>query len=884
MKRFLNIQGLSPNIVKGLFYIILFVIPVLIIFRTIFFGGLLAGGDAPFFYKQGLKELVTEPQGWTQREVNFGGVNTLLWLSPLTFLYGVLGSFLNMGNGLAVRVVFYLPTILLSVAGFCFFARYLKFSGVTVFFGSLFYVINTYLILLVDGGQVGVALSYGIFPFTVLFLKKLFDTPKIGIFFIALAVLFLETVADPRVALISLLTIFIWVIIESLINKDYKKLGKIAWYLPLVLILSGLNLFWIYPLLKNGSENGFASQSVNFTSLLSSLFVFQPNFPGNQFGKINPPPFYFALLPILIFLNFFYKERKKMLTTFLCLILLFIFLAKGGNPPFGAWYDLMVSKIPFGSSFRDSSKFFIPLILYGALLIGNSIEFIYKNISKVLLKRLFLFAVYLYVLFLVFPALAGKLNFVLSRRITNTDSNKIYENINGKPGFFRTAWFSEVEPTSFESFEKPSIDGKDLVGTFPFRSMNASEDVFNFVNNPNFVDWFRVLSIKYLFLSGNPRDLTPSPEDQKNWESTKEIIEKHKGLTKLNWGTTYPAYEIDNISSHAYVVDSLVGVVGPMSEDKKIQLMPSVYFEDEKFDPKLLQDKSPDSLKIFFNNKEQIDLTMSFLKKFFKSTNQAPHNQWATYSTDKYLKAKYELLIRGVTLKDLDYGKGMSMSTQSDESLVVPLVASASADYVYVVRSMSATSSANLKITLDGDSQNIKSKKLDFGWHIFGPFKLDEGLHNMTIQNKGGLQVVNVVALIPNSDFSEATKLSKTFIEHFGVVTKEKITTNIQRPVELFGKNNFNYKFDVPSKGYWLVLTDRYSPYWKLRKGMQYFESIPVYAMINGFYLEPNWSDVGIQFLGQDTVRWGVYASVCLILLTLLVYLWLIPEKNERKY
>src|SRR5688572_9838953 len=112
------LQKIKAKLSKRLSWLLCFLFvatPVIIDFKNIFFSGPLAGGDALFFYKEGLMELITEPLSWSGREVNFGGVNSLLWLSPLTALYGLLGAMLNLGNDLAVRIVFYFPAIAFSL-------------------------------------------------------------------------------------------------------------------------------------------------------------------------------------------------------------------------------------------------------------------------------------------------------------------------------------------------------------------------------------------------------------------------------------------------------------------------------------------------------------------------------------------------------------------------------------------------------------------------------------------------------------------------------------------------------------------------------------------------------------------------------------------------
>ncbi len=42
-------------------------------------------------------------------------------------------------------------------------------------------------------------------------------------------------------------------------------------------------------------------------------------------------------------------------------------------------------------------------------------------------------------------------------------------------------------------------------------------------------------------------------------------------------------------------------------------------------------------------------------------------NEWARYTSDDYLMWKYQLLIRGVDLKEFDFNSGIAFSTEEGE-------------------------------------------------------------------------------------------------------------------------------------------------------------------------------------------------------------------------
>lgn len=804
-------KSLFTKIGKFVFLALLFLVPIFFVFKNLFFGNHLVGGDAPFFYNDGLNNLLKEPLTWTERGSNFGGVNLILWISPLMWLYGFLGSILRLGNGFAIRIIFFVPSVVLTILGPYLLTKYLRFSRTVSFFASLFYLFNTYFILLIDGGQVGVALAYAIFPISLLGLQKLIDNPNKKSFFSGLSFLFLCGLADPRIAIICVITIIIW---------NIKNIRNLLPLIPLLMAWIGLYAYWILPLVKISSlGNTSSTLNVNFVSLLHSLFLFQPHWPGNEFGKISYPSFYFSLLPILIFSN----RNTRLIFSFLVLAV------------FATGLNGIVDHLPFGFAFRDASKFFMPLMLFGGILIGSTIE----SISNKIKNPLFLILSYIFILFLIWPALSGKMNLLLSRKDLDLDDQKIANMLENQGGEFRTVWFTQRSPMSYESYGKPALDGRNLAGFRPIASVNASEDVFNFLNNPKFIDWFKVLGIKYIFLNGDPRNITPNETDVKNWNTITSLFEKTPGIFKLNWGLSYPAYEVPNPLSKFYFVDKLIAVVG----DDLTDTTPTVYFEDGKWDPNILMDKDPDSIRIFFNGGETNDLVMSFLQKHFRSSSQNRNSQWAVYGTGDYLKYKYELLIRNFKFKDFDYGKGLAFSTKQGEKIGFIFDVPKDGDYVVAVRSA------------EKDNKHLK-------WN-FENRNLKKGKFTYEIVNQSDLKILNTIALISKEDFENAQRKSNELIDRFGIIKSEELNNFHLTNLNYQTVETLKYKIDVVGSG-WVVFTQNYNSLWG--------DSLPVYSMVNGFYSRGIQPDFLISFDGQIYFRWGVVISLFSVIVLAIIY------------
>lgn len=828
------------------FFIIGLLIPTVIVFKSIFLPGPLAWGDAPHFYGNELTELVSpEPYAWTLRGENFGGIDPRTYIFPYLFLYGILGGLV--GNDLAIRIIFYVPAIVLSLATPILLTRYLKFSRKVSFFASLIYILNTYFILLVDGGQVGVALAYGLFPLTLLFLKKLIDQPKYFNFWFALFCSFLLTITDPRVSAVSLLTIFFWASLE-------RNWANLKYLVLLGFALAGLSSYWFIPLFKlGGGAINLGISKLQLVSLLDTLTLFNPHFPGNVFGQVTEPAFYFLALPIVIALSFWIKPKRKDFVLAL-IFLLFAFLSKGSTPPLGRYYDFL-TRLPFGFAFRDATKFMFPTILVAGILVGKTAERIKS--------KFFVFALWAYVIFLISPAITGKLNFVLSNRKWSSDYQKILTNLQMIPGEFRVAWFPERHPMTYETKKIQAIDAKVLADTLPFGQMNTgSFDRFNFLHNSASTLWFENLGIKYLIFSGSPRVVLLNQDEKQNWDDLLGRVATISGLVKKDWSNEISVYEVRNIKPPLYASTTMYAVVGgPLNIP-----IPAVYFEDGNFKPHLLEGIDSESVKVVFSEgKNELDLAMSFLKEFFVGSSQARESQWSVYSPADYLTYKYQLLIRDYKFKDFDYGRGVAISTQRGEKIKFDLEAPESGNYVLVVRK----------------SEDDKPLK----WDVSETRFYKKGWHEVIVENQKELTVLNVVALIPQEEFVKANNLAVTFVTYFGSFEVENFgsvaESNLVYDFNFERLSPFRYRVEAPKRGYWIIFTNTYNPGWKLMQGKLPWESVPVYSMVNGFYIKSDWTQTEIVFDGQKQVRFGMWGTVVSLLFLVIIFLWFLP-KNEK--
>ncbi len=785
-------------------------VPSLFVFTSFFKALPLAWGDAPFYYPEGLRELTGGLTVWGERGDNFGDKNLALWLSPLMALYGSLNKFFGLGNDTIVRILFYFPSVIFAGLGSYFLARYFKLSKIGQFFSSLVYLLNTYFLLLIDGGQVGISLSYGIFPFTVLFWLRFFDNLSVKRFFMALVASLALSLTDPRVAIISFLFIFLWQVAIAFLEKKAGYIKNLVWPIVAGFLLIPLNMYWLLPLIKGGS--GGVSTSVTnlqLSSLLNSLLMFSPHWPSNLFGKVNPPYFYFVLIPVFIFGVFLFKKTKRENYVLGFIFLFFAFIAKGTTPPLGNWYEQIISSIPFGSIFRDSTKFFVPMTLTAGILIGQTIDSVLTIFDNKIVKNLLFGFCYFYLMFLIFPAISGKMNFNLSTRSDNPDYKIIYEHLKKENGSFRTLWFNEKPQTAFETSEKPALSANQLTSFRPFASMNEGEDPYNFLNNSESVDWLKNFGVRYIILSGDPRNIFPSEKDIENWQEEIGLISGTHGLVEENWGTKTPVFRIDGQKSEKYPVKKITLVIGSdLSPRSKVPA--AVYPEDGKFDPNILKDLSPGSYEVMMNGGNRTDFVMSFLQKYFKSPDEASNSEWATFTSSQYLKYKYELLIRGIKFRDFDYGRGVAFSSKPGEKIKFIFNIPLEGNYIIAKR---AANLQTQKLTWEFEEKTLKA----------GDFEL-------AVENKSGLTVINTVAVFPAPEFSESMELA------------EKLISSTEPPA---GNN-------------WIIHTQNFDKDWIAEPvGIH----VPVFSMINGYYTGPA-PEVNLRYEAEKNLELGSKISL----------------------
>lgn len=871
------------------------VLVVLLTFKAIFSNGPAVWGDAPYFYPESFRIFFAEPLVWESRG-KLGVVNDLYFLYPIMLVYRYLGAFWGLGNDVIIRLLFYFPALFFAFLGPFKFSRYLGFSALVSFFASLIYLINTYFILILDGGQIGVVLAYGLFPIALLNLLRLKKYQTLSQFFISLASFLMIIAADVRFAVIAVLATIFWLGFER--SSPSKKFSIKHLKIPALFTISTLAIgsYWILPLfvLEPTTGSGVRSELL-LINILHPLLLFSPHWPFNEFGKISPPYWFFGGVPILVFLNLFFKKKWYTLALIIN-FLLFVFLAKGDTGFLGGAYAWLVDNVPMGGAFRDSTKFFAPLLLYTGILIGLSVENLSRLFKKTPISFLITALIFGYLVFLASPAITGNMNGVLAKREFPQDIKITTELISNEKNFLRTVWFPERHPLSYQTEDMPALDARVLVDLRPFASINTGiSDRFNFLHNKQYLEWLDILGVKYMIFSGDTHKVLPDREKEDDWSRLLNLAKEDEGLSQVSLGTSFSVYQTKHQKPRIFTVDKIFAVLGgddiyqklfDLNEKFSIGDQGFVFLDDGKFNPRSLGSIASESAVLLLNDKEKLDLALSLLSDFFVSPSSNLNSQWAVRSTEEYLKWKFEFLVNNLKSSEFDYGKGIAFSSIPNEKLNFNLDVKEEADYILAVRHMAATGSNNLQLSINNHEEEIPSNTSGtFSWFI-KEVRLHSGIQSLVIKNTGGFQVVNVVALIPRQKWEEAGKFSEAIINKFPVVNTntnhwfdDPVLFSEWQGVDYQMENPSEYNISAPKGSNWLVFTDSYHPSWILKSGSE-VSSQPFYSTVNGFYIGESALDGRLTFKEHQKVLFGVYVSLfsALIIFGILVILIL------RKY
>ncbi|MBI2028476.1 MAG: hypothetical protein HYT07_02590 [Candidatus Levybacteria bacterium] len=459
----------KTNLILILVVILLVYYPWFLINRT------LASGDWPYLFKETI-------QGFS-----FFPDPSFLWLGPyyqITSKFFV--EYLNISWEITERVFWFWMFLGISF----FSSRYLskiilrnsKFNLLT----TLIFLTNSYILMVVGGGQMGVALGYSLSPMVfgkfILLLQR-FSFPNLVSSSLILA---LQVMFDPRIAYITGIGLALFAIFSLIFSEKKHSIIKsvLAYFFISSIVVFILNYYWIL----SGVSKDLSGSTVNalkylsFGSFSQSISLLHPNWPENIFGKIYFMRPEFIVLPVFAYFSLFFLNIRKLnkeILFFAFLGIIGAFLSKGVSEPFGVLYQWAFSNIPLFFLFRDPTKFYILVVLSYSILIPFALEKIggrFPNLSWVI------FIVFWLVL--ISPAFSGKLSGTFKPNFVPSEYSEFKNFLNNDTKYSNVLWMPTHSPFSFFSNTHPIL-GASYLGDMLFAEKSDFQKLKKIMNDNN---------------------------------------------------------------------------------------------------------------------------------------------------------------------------------------------------------------------------------------------------------------------------------------------------------------------------------------------------------------------------------------------------------------
>lgn len=423
-------------------------ISIILVYGRWLLPGTLSSGDWPYLYRENIEEFSWFPQ------------SEYVWLAPFYQIPSkILVQYAGIPWEVVERLVWFIPFLILSI-----FSSY-KLTRSPL--GVLVYALNPYILMVVGGGQMGVAMAYALAPLSFKFLKELKILKSKEVIWTSL-LFSLQTMLDPRLSVITLFAVFIYV--------SFVRTKSIALLVIPAICSILINAYWIIPVLNGTSkifsgltQGNFSPESLQFLSFADfprTLSLLHPNWPENIFGKVYFMEPVFLLIPLVSFSILLFKKVDRNIVALATIALIGAFLSKGTNEPFGVVYSYLYALIPGFSIFRDPTKFYLLTILAYAILVPLSL----KSISTIPYKKRpvphlqFIVSSFFTVFFLLLikPALFGELTGTFKTRQVPVEYGELKTLLVTEKEPFAVLWVPARQRFGFKSTIHPAIESGQL--------------------------------------------------------------------------------------------------------------------------------------------------------------------------------------------------------------------------------------------------------------------------------------------------------------------------------------------------------------------------------------------------------------------------------------
>lgn len=675
--------------------------------------------------------------------------------------------------------------------------------------GSLFFAYNIWSILRIAHWHLWI--GYSLMPLFFVSTYLSFKSPKNLKYILCSVFLWAFASMTPHMMVfygIMFTAIFLFFLFRILVTKQRKRV-QIQILLPFVTILLLyvlVNLYWIYPYALGSYSRTITPdyvvvietiETLSRDNSFSNTFRIVADWLGslNQFKSTSSPFLYSSwivvtfAIPIFAFLSLILSRGLlKYTLVFSAVAIIGILIAMGTNSPFD-YYKLLLGIPMLGNYiwiFRDPAKWFFLIAFSYSFLIGIGSYAILQRIkstrkfnsaNKAVLGGLFMVLLVVCICVYSFPAF--ELNMLnrykpiilpsefdrLNGYLSKIDTDRVYF----IPYPLATTNWSKISDVGhiyqLDSV-KPSIESTNT----------ETRNYYNFLVNSitenrskHVDDLIYPLGTSYLIFHNDTWDVGDNNYDLEDIELLNHIysLEGIKNIQKIGFHNLFrvgnETGEQINLFKQNNVALGGLGILNTLNSFQDFSAInSSILFVDHTFrndsrryiensDVVVTQKGSLDDLIYSYAEDNYI------ISPFDTIHNHNPPRMWSKAGATDPLHGGFhpDLEELGIDNREFDFGKGLVMTSSAGTNISIPLEVSADDQYYLVMRLLENSKGGKLNVYLDSklidtvDTFNIRLN--NFVWKTItdNTLHLEKGRHTITLENDIGLNVVNVIGLIP---------------------------------------------------------------------------------------------------------------------------------------
>lgn len=796
-----------------------------------------------------LRLQVTLPSLWVaDGVVGLGEYSlTTLWGWPLNVFFGLI-SWLGISQKWSLILFGLAPVLGLGALAM------VRLSGWTA---AAVYLVNTYILLLIDGGQISLALAYSLLPLCFYFYRQNLMVPTWRRKFAFVGAVVALSITDIRIIYFLLILMILSFVYDLLFYRRMYLFENIRLGLLTSFVLVIIHAYWLSPALlvrkpqlPVGYDQANQVSFLTFANWKHAILLQQPHWYRNVFGQTVPPNKLFLVFPTLTLLGLVLSSDKKKMGYWLAIAVIGIFLAKGNSEPGGQIYIWLFEKFPGFSMFRDPTKFYF-LIAFGySILIGEVVKK-YKIIALLLV---------VFLLYLTYPVYSGKMTGTFSQPRFENEYRQLNSFLGSDSTFGRILWVPSKSPLGESWYQHPGLEGFRLTSQRPFTSaVVGTYETMNWLRDASYSgQLLSIAGVKYVIYP----PLDPLREEMKPDQVAYHQLFQSQ-LENTDWAKkTYQFGQLKTIETKSYqdlfwLPAKTWFVVG--SDEiltTGIDLSKEAVIFTENNPGTLAQINRFPTARIKLYRKNPIDAAAALLPESslifparqlkndpnaagWPASRSLGEGWWKRNSLDflwwrDFLQTKY-----GLDNQDFDFGGGWGVGEGSKQLIVN------SSEFmegkILLARVMTSPRGGAIKFfqkgKLIGQADTLISSpgrktivlagkqheydRAEFGWSEIG--KLETG--EITVQTQGDINAVNVLAVVNENQWQELKNKANEMISR--KPEKTGLATVSYRKV-----SPAHYKVRLDGNGpQVLVFSQTFDPLWTANgQG-----SIEAYGFLNAF-------------------------------------------------